>query len=367
MTDKKLVLLGIIAVVMVILAVITSSVPDNKTAQVAEPAYLVQGIDPDGIGSIEVKSGDSTVTLKRKSGQFVVDQKAGYPALPSKINDLLSNVLDVQTEELFTDNASNHADLGVTEDAAAYVVKFFKPDGSELTGIIVGKEKGSGQGTFVRRTSDDNVYLTLDRLYIATDPVSYLDQDLLSVETDQIKWVKASDKKSGDYTLTKDGDNIVLKDLPEDKTLKEADAKKVFNALGSLRFEDVLKEGQKSLAFDKKYICMMDDSTQYTLAVAAEDDAAYVKILSEYTDTAKITVQRGGNESEEELKVKEEKLLARDNAAKFTQTHAGWVYELTSSVGDNFKKTSADLLEDKPEEKPEPASEKETEKVEEPA
>ena len=363
MTDKKLVLLGIIAVVMVALAVITSSVPENKAIKVVEPTYLVQGVDPDNIGSILVKSGDKTVTLKRKNGSFVVDEKSGYPALASKINDLLGNVLDVQTEEMFTDNASNHADLGVTEETGAYVVKFFKPDGSELTGIIVGKEKEGGQGTFVRRTSDDKVYLTLDRLYLPSSPINYVEQNLLSVDKEAVKWVKVSDKQAGEYTLNKDGDNVVFADQPEDKTLKDAEAKKVFNALGSLRFDDVFKEGQIAVVFDKKYVCMLDDTTQYTLDVAVDGDDTYIKINSEYTDPAKVTVTRGGNETEEELKAKEDKLLSRDNAVKFAAEHNGWVYKLSSYVADNLKKSATDLLEDKL--KPEPKEE--VKKAEEPA
>ena len=222
MTDKKLVVLGGIAVLMVILAVITSNVPEKKGGQVIGATYLVQGVDPDSIATIEVKSGDDTVTLKRKKGQFVVDQKSNYPAQASKINSLISDVLDIKTIEMFTKNPANHTDLGVTEENAAYVVRFLKPDGEELTGVVIGRNKEQGQGLFVRLTSDDRVHVTLDRLNISTKAIGYVDQSLISVTAAEIEWVKsAGDGAKYDLRKSDDG-NIVLDKMPEGKKLRIA-------------------------------------------------------------------------------------------------------------------------------------------------
>ena len=346
MTDKKLTVLGGIAVLMVILAVITSNVPEKKGSDAEGPTYLIQGVNPDGIASIEVSSGDDTVTLKRKSDRFVVGQMSNYPALASKINTLINEVLDIRTIEMFTENASNHADLGVTEESAAYVVKFFNPDGKDITGVVVGRNKEKGQGLFVRLVSEDRVYVTLNRLNLSIKPIGYVDQSLISVSAAEIEWVKSS----GDgekYGLKKDDDgNIVLNIMPETKKLKTDGASKVFNALTSLQFDDAVKAGAKNLTFDKKYICRLKDSTQYTLEIAKDEDKTFVKCIAEFTDKSKITVQRGGDESEEELKAKEDKLLARDAAEKFTKTHAGWVYEIPGQIAENLTKPAIDLYED---------------------
>jgi hypothetical protein len=52
------------------------------------------------------------------------------------------------------------------------------------------------------------------------------------------------------------------------------------------------------------------------------------------------------DESEEELKVKEAKLLADDNAKEFTAKHQGWVYEIAEYKAKNLTKALSDLLED---------------------
>jgi hypothetical protein len=72
--------------------------------------------------------------------------------------------------------------------------------------------------------------------------------------------------------------------------------------------------------------------------------------VAEFTDKTpveKASIDQGGEvESEEELKKKEAKLLARDNAAEFTAKHNGWLYEIAEWKAKNLTKKLEDLLED---------------------
>jgi len=52
MSDKKLTLLGIVAVFMVIWAVVQSRVSNRPKVGTDRPAYLIQGLDPADIDSI---------------------------------------------------------------------------------------------------------------------------------------------------------------------------------------------------------------------------------------------------------------------------------------------------------------------------
>ena len=135
------------------------------------------------------------------------------------------------------------------------------------------------------------------------------------------------------------------------KKLK-SDVKQVFTAMANLRFTDVMNvsKAAKDLAFDYSYICHFKDSTVCTLNIAKSDGKTYVKCSAKFTDTEKIEKARKV-ESEEELKRKEAKLLARQAAERFDKTHAGWVYEIADNNAKNLTKSLNDLLED--EEKPE--------------
>lgn len=357
MSNKKLTILGIVAVVMVLWAVVQSRISNRPGAEPARPVYLIQGFDPSGVDSIVIGTGEAAFTLKRRQNGFVVVNKDNYPAKTSEINSLIAKCLDIQTSEFVTDNPANHEDLEVTEEKARSVVKFMKadPNSSLLTGVIIGKTEELGQGSYVRLLSSDaassnKVYVTSNAPWFGGGAMNYIDQELVSAKREDIESVTVS-SPNGQYTLkTKEGSqDVVLENIPAGKKLKSSEAQNVFTALTSLRFEDV-KKISSDMAFDKQYMCRLKDSTVYALRIAQKEDKTYVSCVAEFTDKTpveKASVNQGGEvESEEELKKKEAKLLARDNAIKFTAKHQGSVYEIADWKAKNLTKELTDLIED---------------------
>jgi hypothetical protein len=363
MSNTKLTILGIAAVVMVFWAVMQSRISNRRGVEPTGPAYLIQGFDPSGVDSIVVGTGEAAFTLKRQANGFVVVDKDNYPAKTSEINSLISKCLEIQTTEFVTDNPANHEDLEVTEEKARSVIKFMKADPNSplLTGVIIGKTKELGQGSYVRMlsgnpASSNKVYVTSNAPWFGGGAMNYVDQELISAKSEDIESVTVSSQKST-YTLRKkeDSQDIMLDDIPAGKKLKSSDARSVFTALTSLRFDDV-KKLSSDMAFDRQYMCRLKDSTVYAMRIAQKDNKTYVSCVAEFTDRTPVEkppVEQGGQvESEEELKKKEAKLLARDNAAKFTTNHQQWIYEIAEWKAKNLTKELADLLEDekKPEE-----------------
>ncbi len=349
MSDKKLTVLGIVAVFMVIWAVVQSRVSSRPKTDMDRQAYLIQGLDPADIDSIVVGTGEDAVTLKRQQGRFVVVNKDNYPAKASEINNLITKSLEIQTSQFVTDNAANHEDLGLMEEKANTLVKFFKPDSSLLTGVVGGKSKELGQGTYVRLASSDVVYVTPSMPWLGGTAMSYIEQELVSVKREDIVSVTVS-TANGKYTLktTDEGKSVILENVPAGKKYKSSDGDSVFTALTSLRCDDV-KKSSGELTFDKQYICRLKDSTVYTLKIAQKDDKTYAVCQAEFTDKTPVMISTKA-EPEEELKKKEAKLLAQENAIKFTRRHQGWVYEIAEWKAKNLIKELSDLIED--EEKP---------------
>lgn len=351
MSDKKLVVLGIIAVFMVTLAVVLSRVSGKPKAASGGPTYLIQGLDTAEIGSIVVGKGDDAVTLTRQGRGFVVTTKDNYPAETKQINDLITNCLDIQTAQFVTDNPANHEDLEVTEQKARSVVKFLKPDSSPLTGVIVGKYKETGQGTYVRLAASDKVYVTPEVPWIRSGALDYMDQNLVSAKREDIESVTIT-SADGQYSLKaeQDGQKAVLENVPEGKKLKETDANRVLTALTDLRLTDVRKKSAEGsdLKFDRQYVCRLKNSTVYTINIAKKDDKTYITCQADFTGERPTTVSK--TESEEQLKEKEAKLLADDNAKQFTAKHQPWIYEIADWKAKDLTKPLADLLEDKKEE-----------------
>jgi len=360
MSNKNLTILAVVAVFMVLWAVVQSRIANRRTVQTDAPAYLIQGLDPADIGTIVLGTGEDAVTLKRRGENFVVAGKDNYPAKTSEVNSLISKCLEIKTTDLITDNVKNHEDLEVTEEKARTVVKFMTPDPNStlLAGVVVGKTEELGQGTYVRLLSNDSkvsdrVLSSPDVPWIADGAMNYIEQELISAESDEIESVTVGAPK-GEFVLKKDSDSgdPVLVDMPAGKKLKTSDAKSVLTALTSLRFDDVKKKSA-DITFGRHYICKLKDSTEYTLRITEQDEKTYIACTAKFTDITPIT--KGSDvESDEELKAKEAKLLARDEANAFATKHDGWLYEIPDYKAKNLTKDLADLLEDaEPEEEAE--------------
>jgi len=302
MDNKKLGILAIVAAVMVIWAGAQSRWSNRTRVELSGPSDLIPGLEPDDIDSIEIGHGDDATKLVRQEGRYVVANKANYPADPKQISDLIIKCLDIKTTELHTDNPKNHEDLEVTEEKAKNVIKFFKADGSLLTGIIVGKSLESGQGAYVRRANEDPVYLAPSVPWFRSEALEYVNQEITSIERGDVNSVTVTTPE-GPYTLQSGAaDTVTMTDQPADKKLKDSDAKSVLKALDGLRFDDVnTPAALGELDFDHLFVCRMDDSTQYRLRVARQGEKTYVKCDAKFTDTTPVTMKPGQVESEEEL------------------------------------------------------------------
>jgi hypothetical protein len=348
MNNRNLSILGMIAVSVVALAVIVAGIADKPYAKKDQVAYLIQGLDLDHVARVTIGKPGEEVTLNRRGVNFVVANLDNYPALTSEINRLFTACLDIQTASLYTDNPENHKDLGVTEDKAGIIVKFYKADSTLLTGFILGKQKEKGQGIgFIRRVGDNKVYLTAAQIpAIRKQAVDYVEQGLLRVKRDDINSVTVS--SPNDTYLLKpqpDGKTVIVENLSEAKPLGKNAADIIFNSLAELNFEDVNAESRKSnVLFDKRVLCRLKDSTVYTIWLAKDGDAWFVKCDADFADKAPITKTQGEVESDAQLKIKEVKLIARDAAEEFSETHKGWVYQIPSYIAENLTKSAADLI-----------------------
>jgi hypothetical protein len=360
MSSKKLGILAIIAAVMVVWAVVVSNRSEQST--VSKPTrggYLLQGLDPDDVAKIEVTSNAGTeeakkVTLNRSGGHFVVAQKNNYPAKIDRVNDIFERLLDVKIDEHITDNPENFEDLGLTEEDAQYTIKVYNASDELVTGLICGDMKSAeggsqrqfpqNSGRFVKIINSNDAYLTRSRLYFGADPINYIDQKLVAVDADKISMVKISSPLSS-YTLTRDPNSSqIVCDKVVSKKLDQNKAKETFNALSSLRFEDVMKPAEAiEMDFNTGYVCDLDNDQRYTLDIASKGEDYYIKLKSEFTDPNPVT--KGSNvESEEELKKKEAKLLAAEEVAKFNSRHNGWVYKLHNWQAEKLTRSAEELV-----------------------
>ena len=355
MSNRKLAILAAIAVIMVVWAVAQSYIANRPPSESQVPGYLIGGVDIDTISSINVVTRDETIRLIRRGTGFVLGNRDDYPAQTGEVNNLIAACLDLQPAELVTDNETNYNDLGVAEGKARYIVRFFDQNAEEITGFYLSDRDADTGSTYARALSAASVYRLKEDSFPYVRTMDFVEQELIRAERKDIQRVTTSGPDSETYALKRkdpDGDDIVLENMPAGKQFKGNDYKWVFEALSSLRFDDVKQtndDAVQKLKFDYTYVCELKDSTVYTLRIGKdEDDKYWLRAMAQFTDTSEVTMTPGQVESDEELKKKEAKLLARDNAQKFVARHKDWVYEIPSYKAENLTKTLDDLLEDEP-------------------
>ncbi len=352
MSNQKLALLALVAVGMVMWAISLSRQTDVDKGGLEAPTYLLQGLDLKDVTGIEIGTGEDKVLLQRQGDSYMVTNKGNYPVDVKQVNELLTNCLDIQTSELYSSNAENHELLECTEEKAKNVIKFLKGDAELLTGIILGKSKDEGQGSYVRLVASDEVYVAQKTPWFKTQATDYLDQELVAEKQEDVQLVQV---KTGEdnYTLKRaaEGDAFEMDSMPAGKKLRDNESKSVANALSSLRFDDVQKGPVKDLAFSDVFVCQLKSGVVYKLALAKDDDKTYATCSAEYKGK-KATIDPSKVDSEEELKAKEAILKAQEKAVKFQERHKGWVYEIPSWKSEALGKPLYDLLEDLP--KPDP-------------
>ncbi len=362
MSNRNLLILGLVAVTMVVWAVAMSKISSTSYAPQGTSGYLIQGLDPDRIAVITVGKGDGQVKLVRRRKNFVVANMENYPAEAKEINKLITTCLDIKTAQLYTDNPENFKALGVTEQDASHLVKFFGADSNLITGVIIGKQKEGSKGIgYVRRVEDDDVYVTAAQIpWIKRQPTDYVEQELINVKREDIESVTVSSPDDTYVLRAGDNDTVTLDGLPEGKSLKEDVANSAFLALASVRFDDVNAESsRKDLTFDRRYICRLKDSTAYTFWLAKDGDKWFIKCDAKFADQEPVTVTQGRTESQEQLKEKETKLLAQADAEQFSRKHKDWIYQIPDFKAVNMTKPLAELVEDS-------ATQEQEQKVEEP-
>ena len=364
MNDKKLALLGIIAVLMASAAVLQHQL--RRTIHTADfsNSALIEGLDIDSVAAIQVTSegGNRTVKLARVSGRFAVSDKDNYPADINKINRLINQCLDIRTVEKITPNPDNHADLKVTEETARYLITFLNSEEKPIVTLVLSDADPETNMAHARLLSNNDVYSVQGSLWFNTQAMDYIDTELLDMSPEKVGSVAVKTADDSYVLSSPEGtDEVILDKMPEGKQYKGTVYQTVFGALRSLRFEDVsgLSNVPQDLNFDGTYICKLYDLTVYKLLIAKKDDKTYVKISADFLDKTPVEKTMGQVESDEELKKKEAKLLAIDVVKEFNAKHKDWVYQIPSSKAEELTKPLSELLEDIPQPEEESSPEQE--------
>lgn len=267
MKTHHLLILLLAAAVAVIAALWTRSVHEPEHAA-GTGALLAPGLEArvNEVSTIRVKGkGDATVTLERGTDNWTVKEKGGYPADTGKVAKLLIGVAQSKLVEQKTSNPDHYAELGVA-DPAAPAPSEAKPDdsdaeknadekpgalveidvpveGSDKVALIIGNSARGATATYVRKVGDSQSWLTSGDLTVQSDPLSWIDRQIINVPANRIQSVTVRHPDGQTLTIdkaTREEPNYTVHDLPAKREVKFASVgNPVASVLSSLRLEDV--------------------------------------------------------------------------------------------------------------------------------
>ena len=361
MTTRQLKKLAIVAAGMVAVTILLYAFSGVPRATFGARAFLVQGLDPAKVGNVTITRVDEAVDVRLTDDGFVVTELSNYPASVEKLNELIVSVMDIRCAERMSDASSRHEAFGVAEASDTVTIVTFKDrEGKTLVELFVGEPAPQDGGTYVRLAGQNAVYRTEEPLAVRTQPLEYVDKNLVAVkavDVERVAVVAGEDR----YAIARKDGALALEEMPEGKRAKEYAVDGVADALSSLYFEGVSRADGFEADWTGSYEATLKGGLVYAISLAEQDGKHYVKISARGPDAAAVkkSIRIGENEGDASLAEKEAVLLAAETAPKFNARHASWVYQISQWNADKLQKPLADLVEDAPAPESQPASDSE--------
>jgi hypothetical protein len=249
MQTKKLTTLGVAAAAAMLLAavVLWQQRPDGAGDKVLLlPSFADRLAD---VAVLDITASNARVRLEQKDSQWVVADKAGYPADGALVRRLLLSAAAVRVVEEKTSDPTKYARLGVEDtaspNAASTQVDFKTVDGTVLAGVIVGKAASAASGGEARRyarvVGEKTSYLVTGLMDVKASAAEWLDETLLSVDQARVKQVTVIASGQPLHLMReKPEDDFQLAELPKDRKLKAyGGVDSLTAALAYLSFDDV--------------------------------------------------------------------------------------------------------------------------------
>ncbi|MFL6549631.1 MAG: DUF4340 domain-containing protein, partial [Povalibacter sp.] len=245
MTSRKVLILAIVALGVLGLALVLAHRDTASQTKEATALYPDLKKELNQITAVRIfKSGNTqAVEIARKDNQWVVSERAGFPANSSKVNKLLIALADAKAVEEKTSNPASYAALGVEDvkSASATGTRVEVQGSKTPIALIVGKSAGA-HGSYVRRAGEPASWLIDQPLDVSTAPGEWLRNTIIDVSADRVQSVTVTTDSAKPYTVEKtaraDAD-FKTTAIPKGKEADTFAVNGFASALSSLNLSDV--------------------------------------------------------------------------------------------------------------------------------
>ncbi len=297
-------------------------------------------IDTTALNQIIIESQGSTVNLMQLKGGVWKEQSFNYEADPILIQDLLLNLSQIRLGDMVTNNPDHHKLFQLlntpenkedwSEDRHGISVSLLRGDGTSILSFLLGKNRTSGPGQYVRHKGSNKVFLIPEGLSIDSEANDWLKKDLLALESNQVQSLVLKNKEGGSFSINRDSAETNWESSSEKSDVPDFDKiTTLLNRLGKLSFsklyidDSVSQQAEGTDLIEKTLFVSLFDSRVYTLNLRNNIASNENYILSLRMGIS--LVASGASEAED--------LKLRDEMEIYNQQVNGRFYEISSWEG----------------------------------
>lgn len=380
MSKKSVITLWIIAVLLgsgVALLKFRKHDTGEAKTQRSRGQTLLESFPAADVAKIQIKGFEESVTLEKKDKNWVVAERADYPANVATVNTLLRTVEEVKINNAIEAGPSYGKRFGIDLIATSKAdhgteLTFLNAKNENIKTLFLGKQSEGG-GRFIQNSADTSgIYVTSESFPTATaDPKAWLDDSFLKVEKIKSISVSAAGKPEQlDWKLSRvtETAEFTLEGAQDSEKLDAAATSPIKSLLSMARFQDVGPTAEVATlekAADRRVATIetVDGFTYViTLAVKAKADKPDAPKPEDgpppqedaYNMAVKVTATlakertKAADEKPEDAKAKDEefqtKIKALEEKLKTEQAFQNNVFEVSKYTIDSLLKSRADLL-----------------------
>jgi hypothetical protein len=350
-----------LAVVATIATVALYQQQERRTGGRFEPRKLLPDLDIGAIQRVEIRSDEADYALVGSGESWSLESFPGFPIDENRLRELILALAGLEASDRMTQRPENYERLGVDDPPAAGRVTLLGPSGSALADVFIGEERrgrpaspggfSPADGQYVRLVGDPWVYKVGALLTIDLQPRSWLQRDVLKVETGDLRSVRIDNAATTEsFSLARSGSAAfeLQEEIPEGMRVKNWAVDNVARALANLTQTDVLAvddDAAAALDFDGRYTATLKNGVSYVAATAQRDEAYYARIGAVYDPAANLGLSdERTSDSVRAQRMEDPELIVQ----RVAERHDPWIYQISEFAYENLTKRRSALLEPVP-------------------
>lgn len=339
----KLKKLSFLTSVLFVISILVYSHENKRGTDLLAGSDYIKGLDVNKIQKIVLSfQNEKKVILTRDSHRFLLKNHQYYPALNSKVNDLIYKIASIQVNEKIVSQPSQK-DLDqyeLSENKRKYFVQIYDNDDKEIVSFSVGKSY-KGRGNYLYKSKQNDIYLSKKNLVLMSSYKDFIDTVLLNFNKEDVKKItlKYKDKDMKLEILKDEKENFKAVDMQK-KKIKSEKVKNYINGLQGINFDSYISSSSptvNSLSFLKNVQVEFKNKLIYNLSLAQNENEYFVKI-SALLNESNSSLLINQNDGDEDLKKVQEVIDAQAQAQSFNMEKGSWVYKIKKSVYEKLAK-----------------------------